>query len=108
MTVYAILSTDVAPPAVGSVWLVATPTWDTNPHCIGRIVAVTRRPGGHMPTWDLQVEIVNDDDAAAKAAYPHSNPIDCYSTVAEADRWHAVNFAHFARAGYARNHWVKT
>jgi hypothetical protein len=103
---YAILSTDSAPPTVGSLRLVAMPTWDTNPHAVGRILSVTRRPGGHMPTWDLNVAIVNDDDAAAKRAYPHSNPIDCYPTIDDADRWHAVDFAHFARHGYGRNHWV--
>ncbi|MEH2499577.1 hypothetical protein V1294_006056 [Bradyrhizobium sp. AZCC 1678] len=102
---HAILSTNAAPPVVGSLWLVAMPTPTTNPHAVGRILSVARRPGGHMPTWNLTVAVENDDDAVAKRAYPHSLAIDCYATPAEAERWHAVDLEHFGRRGYARNHW---
>jgi hypothetical protein len=72
---------------------------------IGRILSVTHRPGGHMPTWDLKIEVKSYDDAAAKEAFPHSVAVDCFSTIDEADRRHAVDFVHFARHGYGRSHW---
>lgn len=104
-TWHAILSTDSRPPAVGELLLVAMPTPDTNPHGIGRIVSVTPRPGGHMPTFELAVEVQSADDVAAKAAFPHAVALDVYADQADAERWHAVDVEHFGRRGFARNHW---
>ncbi|TYL84326.1 hypothetical protein [Bradyrhizobium cytisi] len=105
MVVHAILSTNGAPPVVGERLLVAIPTSTTNPHSIGRIVTVAPRAGGHMPTYDLTVEIENADDAAAKAAFQRSIGLDSYADHADAERWHAVDVEHFGRRGFARNHW---
>lgn len=105
VTWHAILSTDGPPPAVGELLLVAMPTPETNPHGIGRILSVTPRPGGHMPTFDLTVVVENADDAAAKLAFPSSIALDIYAGQADAERWHAVDVEHFGRRGFARNHW---
>jgi hypothetical protein len=104
-TWHAILSTDGTPPAVGDHLLVAMPTPETNPHGIGRIVSVTPRDGGHMPTFDLTVAVETADDAAAKAAYPRSIALDVYADQADPERWHIVDIEHFGRRGFARNHW---
>ena len=73
------------------------PTATTNSHGIGGGLLVTPRPGGDMPTFDLTVAVENDDDAAAKRAFPHSIAIDCYATVAKAEHWHAGDVEHFCR-----------
>ncbi len=90
---HAILSTDGPTPASGDLLLVAMPAPTANLHGIGRILTVTPRPGGHMPTVALTVSIETADDAAAKSAFPRVVALDIYVAQADAEKWHVVRAA---------------
>lgn len=104
--VHAIVATAEAP-QVGQTHLVALPAPDADPHAVGRIRSV--EPTGHMsgklPVWALEIEIVDGDDAAARAIFPRSVAIDGYATVQECEEWFAIDAEHHRRHGYGRNHW---
>lgn len=103
---HAILSADAWTPQVGARLLVAMPTPTSTPHAIGRISSVTPRAGGTMPTYDLTVEIANNDHAAAMAASPTALALDCYAAdPVDGERWHAIDVGHYSRHRYARNQW---
>lgn len=62
--------------------------------------------GGTTPTFTLTVSIVEPAEDAALAGFPRAMSIDCYATLAEAERWHAIDEEHVAEHGYGRNHWT--
>ena len=75
--VHALIATAAAP-QVGQLHLVALPAPEANPHAVCRIKSVepTGRTSGKLPVWTIEIEIVDGDDAAARAADPLSVAID--------------------------------
>lgn len=111
MDLFAILTTRHGCPQPGSRWLIAMPTASTNPHAVGRIVTAEPRgefvhAGLTIPRFTLTIAMENDDDAAAKREFQGHMAIDCYMTLAEAEKWHAVDDEHVDKHGYGRNHWI--
>lgn len=105
---FAILSTVHGCPAVGDRCLIAMPRPDSHPHAVGRIMSAVPYAGGSMPTFFLTVTIENADNDAALAEFefPRTLAIDCYPTIIEAEKWHAIDEEHVAKHGYGRNHWT--
>jgi hypothetical protein len=104
--VHAIVATAAAP-LVGQLHLVALPTPESNPHAVGRITSVepTEHMSGTLPVWTIVIEIVDSDDAAARAMIPRAVAIDAYATTGECERWFEVDTQHYRLHGYGRNHW---
>ncbi len=102
---FAILSTVHGCPEVGCRLLIALPRPDANPHAVGLIMSAVPYVGGSMPTFFLTVSIENADDAAARAEFPRALALDCYPTIVQAEKWHAVDETHVGSHGYGRNHW---
>lgn len=108
---YAILTTDHGCPQPGSRWLIAMPTATTNPHGVGRIVTAAPHgefvhAGRRIPRFLLTISVESDDDAAARHEFQGHMAIDCYRSLKEAKRWHAVDHEHVDKYGYGRNHWL--
>lgn len=108
---YAILTTSHGCPQPGTRWLIAMPTPTTNPHAVGRIITAVPHGdwlhgGRTLQRFQLTIAIENEDDAAAKRQFAGHLAIDCYRTLAEAERWHWVDDEHVDYHGYGRNHWL--
>jgi hypothetical protein len=100
---HAILSTNARPPTVGSLLLVAMPTPNTNPHATGRILSVTPRPGGHMPTFYLTIS-----ERQRRRRQERFSALDGARLLFDDCRCREVaclDVEHFARRRFARNHW---
>jgi hypothetical protein len=62
--------------------------------------------GHRIPSYTLTVAVESYDDAAAKQEFHLHLPLDCYTALAEAEKWHAVDDEHVIKHGYGRNHWL--
>lgn len=93
---YAILTTAHGCPGPGTRLLIAMPTSTTNPHVVGRVATAEPRGdwihgGRALKRFVLTIAVENADNAAVKREFSGHAALDCYLTLKEAERWHAVD-----------------